>query len=103
MNIDENKRKAHLAINKAFCGHPRAFCYRGNQGFIVAGCETGQTWDIRAGVGKHNYWGLFQMGYTERHTYGFAFSPWSQATAARKYFNISGWKPWDCAYRMGIL
>lgn len=93
----------HKAINKAFCGSTNHSCYVGAQAFTIVSCETGYTYSLTAGIGKHSYWGLFQMGKSERKKYGFAISPWAQATAAKKYYDDRGWRPWDCAYRMGIL
>lgn len=64
----------------------------------VAGCETGGTYDPRAQNGQ--YLGVFQMGASERATYGHGASWLEQAQAAYKYFVASGrdWSPWSCAW-----
>lgn len=96
------------AVNSAFCGGKFKTCWRGSQAFVVAGCETGYTYNKYAKNGQ--YLGIFQMGSGERRRYGFAYSFFAQATAAKKYFDYAehiysdgGWHPWECAYRMGIL
>jgi hypothetical protein len=65
------------------------------QALRVSRCESGLT------VTAHNgqYLGLFQMGSSERATYGHhPSSPWVQARAAYRYFVASGrdWSPWSC-------
>lgn len=91
-----SKRIARLAINVAFCGGGHKNCTKGQQAFNVADCETGGTFDPYAGYGRHEYWGIFQMGSNERQRFGFAFNAWTQAKAARRYYNLSGWSPWSC-------
>lgn len=80
---------------------PRDAIYRvfgpyGSQAWSVAGCETGYTYDVGARNGQ--YLGLFQMGSSERATYGHGWTPWEQARAAYRYFVASGrdWSPWQC-------
>ena len=49
------------------------------------------------------YLGIFQMGSTERATYGMRDShhrllystAWQQIVAAHNYFLVSGWSPWS--------
>lgn len=93
----------HLAINQAFCGAKHRSCGLGEKAKRVAQCES--TW--RAGVSylgvfakSGEYLGLFQMGRGERSFYGFAFSPFAQATAARKMYNNRGWYPWPKCGRL---
>lgn len=72
----------------------------GDQAVRVSSCETGGTFDIWAGWGKHQYLGLFQMGAYARARYGHGWNPWVQARAARRYFIASGrdWSPWSCRW-----
>lgn len=71
-----------------------------SQALGIAHCETGGTYDIWAGFRKHQYWGLFQMGTSERRQYGHAWNAWEQSRAARRYFIASGrdWSPWSCRW-----
>ena len=68
------------------------------QAISVANCETGGTFSVYAGEGKHQYHGLFQMGSWERRTYGHGYDAWAQARAAYRYFVATGrdWSPWQC-------
>jgi hypothetical protein len=61
----------------------------------VSDCETGGTFSVGATNGQ--YRGLFQMGESERATYGHGSTPLAQAWAAKAYFDDSGqdWSPWD--------
>lgn len=70
----------------------------GDQAVDVADCETGGKFSVWAGYGKHQYWGLFQMGTSERARYGHGWNAWAQARAAKRYFIASGrdWSPWEC-------
>lgn len=69
-----------------------------SQAMAVVKCETGGTYDVWAGYGKHQYWGLFQMGARERATYGHGWNAWAQARAAFRYFTAvhHSWGPWEC-------
>lgn len=58
----------------------------------VARCES--EFDIYAVSSSGRYLGLFQMGPEERDRFGFAWNKWTQAVAARRYWEISGWSPW---------
>jgi hypothetical protein len=66
----------------------------GDQAVAVAMCES--TLSTTAANGE--YLGLFQMGATERATYGHGESAYEQAQAAYAYFVASGsdWSPWVC-------
>lgn len=61
----------------------------------VAWCES------KFSVYAHNgqYHGVFQMGDSERATYGgSSLDPWDQVTAAKRYrVAAHGWGPWACA------
>lgn len=93
---------ARNAIYYEFCGHRYVVCALGDQAYRVARCETGGTFSVWAGVGKHPYWGLFQMGSHERQLWGYGTDPWRQAAGAKRYYDYSrrvshdGWRPWDC-------
>ena len=60
----------------------------------VARCESGLSTEAQNG----QYLGLFQMGSSERVTYGHGPSAHAQALAAYRYFVSSGrdWSPWGC-------
>jgi hypothetical protein len=66
------------------------------EAIAVSSCETGGTFDTKATNGQ--YLGLFQMGSSERATFGHGESALEQARAARAYFEASGrdWSPWSC-------
>ncbi len=68
--------------------------WRERQAIRVAACESG--FNTRAVNGQ--YLGIFQMGATERATYGHGPSARKQARAAHRYFVASGrdWSPWAC-------
>lgn len=88
------------AVNLNWCGHIKKSCSAGREALAVASCETGRTFDIWAGRHKHQYWGLWQMGKSERRLYGHGWNAWDQAKAAHKYYIRSGrdWSPWTCRY-----
>ena len=80
--------------NKAIiCKVFKNYC---KQALRVSWCES--RWEIWAGYKKHQYWGLFQMGTSERARYGHGWNAWAQARAAWRYFVASGkdWSPWSC-------
>jgi hypothetical protein len=84
------------AINLAFCGRSNSYCGASSEAWQVAQCETGGTMSVWANNGQ--YLGLFQMGSSERATYGHSANPWGQARAAHRYYVASGrdWSPWTC-------
>jgi len=86
------------AINLNWCGSVKKSCEYGRQAYRVAGCETGNTYDIWASNGQ--YKGLWQMGSSERRIFGHGWNAWDQAKAAHKYWVRSGkdWSPWSCRW-----
>jgi len=58
----------------------------------VAWCES--TFDTKAKNGQ--YLGIFQMGKHERATFGHGKTVYHQAAAAKKYYQIAAWHPWEC-------
>lgn len=58
--------------------------------------------DFRVRVCNGQYCGAFQMGSSERATYGHGSTIKPQSRAARRYFHASGrdWSPWT--YRPGV-
>lgn len=62
----------------------------------VAFCETGGTFSVYARNGQ--YLGLWQMGSSERATYGHGSTADAQARAAAAYWRATGrsWRPWEC-------
>jgi hypothetical protein len=80
-------------VRAAICFVFRGYCA---QALAVSWCESKH--DITAGVGKHQYLGIFQMGDSERQLYGHDWTALGQARAAWRYFDASGrdWSPWSC-------
>jgi hypothetical protein len=68
----------------------------GDQAVSVSRCETGGSFWVGSTNGQ--YLGLFQMGSSERSTYGHSTRALGQAQAAERYFIASGrdWSPWQC-------
>ena len=64
------------------------------QALAVSRCESGLRTDAQNG----QYFGLFQMGSSERRLFGHGPSVAEQVTAAHRYFVASGrdWSPWSC-------
>lgn len=59
----------------------------------VALCES--HFSVTASNGQ--YWGVFQMGRSERARFGGSSTDaWDQVRAAYRYFLRSGWGPWSC-------
>jgi len=74
-----------------------AFCEGGERAWLV----TRRPWEATNG----QYKSIFQMGESERRTYGTSDRPpyhgnnvWAHARAAFRYFRASGydWSPWSC-------
>jgi hypothetical protein len=92
------------AINLAWCGRSNTYCAASSEAWMVAGCETGGTYDVWARNSnwppgdEGDYLGLFQMGDYARSRYGHGRDPWTQARAAHRYYVDSGrdWSPWTC-------
>lgn len=69
----------------------------GSQAVSVAWCESKfSPWAVNG-----QYVGIFQMGYSERQTYGWYVrggNVWTQVRSAYNYFVASGrdWSPWEC-------
>jgi hypothetical protein len=101
------QHNAKHAIVGAWCKSNRLDqpCPRGAQALRVAYCETGGTFSPWAGIGKHRYWGLFQVSDHWRSTVrGWAMDPWSQAEHAHRVYVLTrGWGHWECAYLIGLL
>jgi hypothetical protein len=74
----------------------QVFGSRGAEAVSVSGCETGHKYNTNASNGQ--YKGLFQMGDSERATYGDARDALGEILAAHRYFVASGsdWSPWEC-------
>lgn len=58
----------------------------------VAWCES----TLRPWARNGQYLGIFQMGTRERATYGHGPGVWTQARAAKRYWDQSHWTPWQC-------
>lgn len=84
------------AIAKTWCGNSNTLCAQAVEAINVASCETGGTFSVWAQNGQ--YLGIFQMGSSERATYGHGNDPWAQSEAAHRYWDASGrdWSPWSC-------
>jgi hypothetical protein len=83
------------AITWGFCGHQYKECANGREAKRIAHCETGGTYNVWAGVGKHIYWGLFQQGPWARGFGAWRFNPWAQADSAARLFKWNGFC-WTC-------
>jgi hypothetical protein len=73
----------------------QVFGQYGGQALRVAACESGYRVTARNG----QYFGVFQMGSSERAQFGgSSLSAWDQVRAAHRYFVASGldWSPWAC-------
>lgn len=90
------KHNLRHAIQLHWCGHVKRPCRTAQEAWNVAKCETGGTFSVWAGYGKHSYWGLWQMGTSERERYGHAWNVWGQARAAARYWRAAEWSPWQC-------
>lgn len=86
VKLRDNAEFAIVYVFKAYSG----------QALVVSWCESKH--DTTAGVGKHQYLGLFQMGESERDIYGHGWTAYEQARDAHEYFVASGkdWSPWSC-------
>lgn len=69
-----------------------AFGRHANAALRVAYCESRYNTNARNG----QYLGIFQMGSAERARFGHSNNALGQARAARRYFNLAGWRPWAC-------
>lgn len=65
-----------------------------SQALTVARCESG----LSPYAVNGQYFGLFQMGSSERSIYGDGRTAYAEAGAAFRYFVASGrdWSPWAC-------
>jgi hypothetical protein len=60
----------------------------------VALCES----HYYTGATNGQYFGIFQMGSSERARFGgSSLDPWDQVRAAYRYYSVAGWGPWACA------
>ena len=86
---NESYQRVKVVICKVF----KSYC---GEALRVSWCES--KWKTSAQNGQ--YLGLFQMGKSERATYGHGPGAWAQARAALRYFIASGrdWSPWTCQY-----
>lgn len=98
------------AINDVWCGGGRLQggmprCASGVQAARVARCEaSARYWPKRPHEAVNGqYKGMFQMGARERAIFGHGPGIWHQAKAAHRYFKVSWWYPWECAYILGIV
>lgn len=87
VQLNRNPKAAICYVFRRYCG----------QALNVSWCES--KYDVTAGVGKHQYLGLFQMGDFARTKYGHGWTALEQVVAAHKYFVDSGrdWSPWSCS------
>lgn len=85
--LDADQIRAKAVICKVF----GSYC---GQALTVTWCES----RYRVWAKNGQYLGLFQMGRSERKTYGHGPGSWAQARAAWKYFVATGkdWSPWEC-------
>ena len=62
------------------------------QALNVAWCESKLELHARNGT----YYGIWQFGTYEQRHFNYGKTAWSQTIAAKRYFNIAGWSPWEC-------
>jgi len=67
------------------------FGRNGRKAVQVFTCESGLNPHAKRG----QYLGIAQMGAGERRKYGHGRTVLAQAKSAKKYFDESGWAPWD--------
>lgn len=95
----------------------RIFGSQGSNAVAIAGCESGliakRYVDGLSVTGQ--YVGVFQLGTSERRTWGrwpysssdastaLTASAWEQVMAGKRLYDDMGWQPWECAYILGIL
>jgi hypothetical protein len=92
--IEDQQMRARVAICKTF----GKYCA---EALRVSWCESKHyVWAVNT---HGDYRGLFQMGPSERATYGHGPGAWAQARAAYRYFVASGrdWSPWSCRWASG--
>lgn len=89
--------------DRAICAIRVVFGAHAADAVKVAKCEStandNTPWpDHGTYAANGQYLGLFQMGSSERETYGHGSTARAQADAAFRYFEASGrdWSPWEC-------
>ena len=89
----DGRRLAKLPPRKAICTVFGSYC---QEAIAVAWCESRLLTTAQNG----QYLGLFQMGSYERSLFGHGMSAHAQASAAHRYFVLSGrdWSPWGCSW-----
>ena len=90
-----------------YCKRLGRYCARRNPQFVIKsvfGRAGKKAWRVAWCEGSYRPWakngqyrGTFQMGASEREKYGHGRTLWQQARAARKYYLVAGWGPWQCA------
>jgi len=92
-DLEAALRRSSVIVNDAPTAIRLVFGDRAGEALRVAWCESRyHTW-ARNG----QYLGIFQMGTTERATYGHGPTALDQAVAAHRYFlAANGWGPWEC-------
>jgi hypothetical protein len=99
-HYEPGRHNAVHAIQLVWCGKSNVSCPESREAVTVAKCEASALWwwhrnqPTQAVNGQ--YKGMFQMGESERERFGHGPDPWSQARAAKRYWNVSGWHPWQC-------
>lgn len=83
-------RTEYTKNSRVICAVFGKYC---SQALRVAWCES--RYDVWATNGQ--YWGLFQMGSSERAKYGHAWNAWAESRAAYRYFKDTHytWGPWQ--------
>lgn len=87
----ERRRVMSLSVPDIICQVFGSACGKAQ---AVAACESGYS--VYATNGQ--YYGIFQMGSSERARYGGSSNdPWEQVRAAYAYYSDAGWSRWQCA------
>lgn len=84
-SIEQNRRVAKRAV----CHFFKSNC---ETAMRIVKCETGGIYSVWASNGQ--YFGIFQMGSSERARFGHGNNVWAQAKAAYAYFKVAGFGPW---------
>jgi hypothetical protein len=85
------------SVNSNYQSALKAVCFYFGPNCVTAmrivKCETGGSYAPWSANGQ--YLGIFQMGSSERATYGHGNNVWAQARAAYQYFKAAGsFAPW---------
>lgn len=74
----------------------KTFTVRCDAALDVSWCESSfRPW--ASDYLTHTHLGLYELGPSERKTYGHGKGAWVQARSALKLYNARGWQPWSAS------